>query len=187
MAALQSCIAAGAVVRTPGVDWQRADLEVRDAILHLFSAEEGAEGTRTSVADRQLRGNMVPSPPLAKESQEECVNCKALAEQLAAARENNKNLEAELAGLRRPAKRTIDQVVASSSADCDVGDDEHMPGQHAEPKYPNDGPHSAVESLRLARKMPIFAECGSSWGTEVLVEFDFDPHTAIMCYGNFCF
>ena len=41
VAALQSCIAAGAVVRTPGVDWQRADLEVRDAILHLFSAEEG--------------------------------------------------------------------------------------------------------------------------------------------------
>ena len=111
VAALQSCIAAGAVVRTPGVDWQRADLEVRDAILRLFSAEEGAEGTRTSVADRQLRGNMVPSPPLAKESQEECVNCKALAEQLAVEREKNKNLEAELAGLRRPAKRTIDQVV----------------------------------------------------------------------------
>ena len=152
VAALQSCIAAGAVVR--------ADLEVRGAILHLFSAEEGAEGTRTSVADRQLRGNMVPSPPLAKESQEECVNCKALAEQLAAAREKNKNLEAELAGLRRPAKRTIDQVVASSSADCDVGDDEHMPGQPAEKKCPSDGPHSAVESLRLARGMPIFAECG---------------------------
>ena len=86
-----------------------------------------------------------------------------------------KNLEAELAGLRRPAKRTSDQVVASSSADCDVGDDEHMPGQPAEKKYPNDGPHSAVESLRVARKMPIFAECGLSWGTKVLVEFDFDP------------
>ena len=70
VAALQSCIAAGAVVRTPGVDWQRADLEVRDCILHLFSAEEGAQGKRTSVADRQLLGNMVPSPPLAKESQE---------------------------------------------------------------------------------------------------------------------
>ena len=109
---------------------------MRDAILHLFSAEEGAEGTRTSLAEQQLRGNMVPSPPLAKESQEECVNCKALAEQLAAAREKNKNLEAELAGLRRPAKRTIDQVVASSSADCDVGDDEHMPGQPAEKEVP---------------------------------------------------
>ena len=181
MAALQSCIAAGAVVRTPGVDWQRADLEVRDAILHLFSAEEGAEGTCASVADRQLRGNMVPSPPLAKESQEECVNCKALAEQLAVEREKNKNLEAELAGLRRPATRTIDQVVASSSADCDVGDDAHMPGQPAEKKYPNDGPRSAAESLRLARKMPIFAECGLSWGTKVLVEFDFDPYS---CYAQ---
>ena len=115
------------------------------------------------------------------------MNCKALAEQLAAEREKNKNLEAELAGLRRPAKRTIDQVVASSSADCDVGDDEHMPGQPAEKKYPNDGPHSVVESLRLARKLPIFAECGLSWGTKVLVEFDVDPHTAIMCSGNLCF
>ena len=166
MAALQTCIAAGAVVRTPGVDWQRADLEVRDAILHVFSAEEGAEGTRASVADRQLRGNMVPSPPLAKESQEECVNCKALAEQLAAEREKNKNLEAELAGLRRPAKRTVDQVVASSSADCGVGDDERVPGQPAEKKYPNDDPRSAVESFRLARKMPVFAECDLSWGNQ---------------------
>ena len=82
------------------------------------------------------------------------MNCKALAEQLAAEREKNKNLEAELAGLRRPAERTIDQVMASSSADCDVGDDERMPGQPAEKKYPNDGPRSAVESLRLARKCP---------------------------------
>ena len=69
--ALQKCIAAGAVVRTPGVDWQRSDVEVRDDILHLCSAEEGAEGTRTSGA--------------------------------------------ELAGVRTPAKRTIDQVVASTS------------------------------------------------------------------------
>ena len=128
---------------------------------------------------------MVPWLPVAKESQEECVNCKALAEQLAAEREKNKNLEAELAGLRRPAKRTIDQVVASSSADCDVGDDEHMPGQPAEKKRPNDGPRSVVDSLRLARKMPIFAECGLSWGTKVLAEFDFDP-LQLLCAEGCC-